>query len=255
VNHSLLAVGVAAVLVLGVVSVVARAQTENGIPRTPWGEPDLSGVWKLVAPVGARPGQDTMNLTQLEQLYTAEGRARMKELSAKDDPALNCMPSAFPRAVTLGSAIQIVQTPGLTFIFTEAFPLYRIVPTDGKRRLSAAFLIPYYMGSSAGHWEDDTLVVDVISLNGKSWLAGYQDRPTPTSTGRWPTSENMHVTERWRRVDADTLEFQARVEDSQMLSAPWDTPKIMLKRQAADRIEEALCLERDGASTYLERMR
>ena len=230
-------------------AVLPQAQTAKGI-LTSWGEPDLAGVWKLAEPLGARPGRDTYNLTALERLYKPEAR---KDVSAKDDPALRCRPSGFPRAATMGAAIQVVQSPGLVHIFTEAFPTYRIIPTDGKRRLTADYLVPYFMGSSAGHWEGDTLVVDVISLSGESWLAGYEDRPTAASTGVWPTSDERHVTERWRRADANTLEYQAHVEDPPMLTAPWDTPRMALKKQNVDRIDEALCIERDGAETYLER--
>ena len=236
-----------AALLLG--SVLPQAQTATGL-RTAWGEPDLSGVWKLAEPLGARPGRDTLNLTALEKLYRPEARAKV---SAKDDPALRCRPSAFPRAATMGGAIQAVQSPGLVHLFTEAFPTYRIIPTDGKRRLTADYLVPYFMGSSAGHWDGDTLVVDVISLSGESWLAGNEDKPTAASPGVWPTSDERHVTERWRRADAGTLEYQARVEDPPTLTAAWDTPRMALKKQTVDRIDEALCLERDGADTYLER--
>jgi hypothetical protein len=64
----------------------------------------------------------------------------------------------------------------------------------------------------------------------------------------------MHVVERWRRIDADTLEYRARVEDPKMLTMPWETPAITLKRQPVDRIEEALCRPEDGPETYLTRL-
>src|SRR5262245_59088807 len=120
---------------------LTQAQAPKGI-RTDWGDPDLSGVWKLAEPLGARPGRDTYNLTALEKLYKPEAR---KGLSPKDDPALRCRPSAFPRAATLGAAIQVVQSPGMIVVFTEAFPTYRMIPTDGKRRLTADYLVPYFM--------------------------------------------------------------------------------------------------------------
>ena len=230
-------------------AVPPQAQTAKGI-RTAWGEPDLGGVWKLAEPLGARPGRDTYNLAALEKLYRPAARANA---SAKDDPALRCRPSAFPRAATMGGSIQVVQSPGLVHVFTEVFPTYRIIPTDGKRRLTADYLVPYFMGSSAGRWDGDTLVVDVISLSGESWLASSEDKPTSASPGVWPTSDERHVTERWRRAAADTLEYQAHIEDPTVLTAPWDTPRMALKKQNVDRIDEALCLERDGAETYLER--
>jgi hypothetical protein len=231
----------------------AAAGTGSSVARTSWGEPDLTGVWKGET-LGASSGRDTFNLTQLEGLYTPEARARMKELSAKDDPTLRCVPPAFPRAAMLGHPLQIVQRPGFTFVFTEAYPVFRIIPTTGRPHTSEQYLFPNYLGDSTARWEGDTLVVDVISFNGEGWLASGQDRPTNASTGAWLTSDTMHVIERWRRIDADTLEYQARVEDPQMLTMPWETPLVTLKRQSVDSIEEALCRPEDGPATYLTRL-
>ena len=110
------------------------------------------------------------------------------------------------------------------------------------------------MGDSTARWEGDTLVVDVISFNGEGWLASPEDRPTNASVGAWPTSDVMRVIERWRRVDADTLEYQARVEDPTMLTLPWETPTVTFTRQSVDRIEEVMCRPEDGPATYLARL-
>jgi len=221
--------------------------------RTAWGEPNLTGVWKGV-PLGASSGRDTFNLTKLEELYNPEARARMKELSAKDDPTMRCAPPAFPRAVMLGHPVQIVQRPGFAFVFTEAYPVFRIIPTSGRPHTSKQYLFPTYMGDSTARWEGDTLVVDVMSFNDEGWLASPQDKPTNASSGVWLTSDAMHIVERWRRVDADTLEYQARVDDPKSLTTPWDTPTVTFKRQPVDRIEEVLCRPEDGAETYLARL-
>ncbi len=154
----------------------------------------------------------------------------------------------------LGHRVQIVQSPGFAFVFTEAYPVARIIPTTGRPHTSEQYLFPNYMGDSTARWEGDTLVVDVTSFNGEGWLAGPQDRPTNASTGVWPTSPAMRVTERWRRLDADTLEYQATVEDPQVLTMPWETPRVTLTRQSVDRIEEVLCRPEDGPETYLTRL-
>ena len=261
-----IAIVVGAVLVGAALLVGVRvAMDENGAParattgagsfsaRTAWGEPNLTGVWKGVH-LGASSGRDTFNLAKLEALYTPEARARMKEHSAKDDPTMRCAPPAFPRAAMLGHAVQIVQRPGFAFVFTEAYPVFRIIPTTGRAHTSKQYLFPTYMGDSTARWEGDTLVVDVISFNDEGWLASPEDRPTSASTGVWLTSDAMHIVERWRRVDADTLEYQASVEDPKTLTAPWETPTITFKRQTVDRIEEVLCRPEDGAETYLARI-
>ena len=221
--------------------------------RTSWGEPNLTGVWKAEA-FGARSGRDTFNLTMLEGLYTSDARAKMKTLSAKDDPTMRCAPPAFPRAAMLGQRVQIIQRPGFAFVFTEAYPVFRIIPTTGRPHTSDQYLFPTYMGDSTARWEADALVVDVLSFNGEGWLASPEDKPTNASTGVWPTSDALHVVERWRRVDADTLEYQARVEDPKSLTMPWSTPTVVFKREAADRIEEVLCRPEDGPASYLTRV-
>jgi hypothetical protein len=245
-------VGVA--LLIGVRSMINSDGEEGALAeRTSWGEPNLAGVWKGET-LGAASGQDTFNLAKLEALYTPQARERMKQITAQDDPTARCAPPAFPRAAMFGHPVQIVQSPGFAFVFTEAYPVTRIIPTTGRAHTSEQYLFPNYMGDSTARWEGDTLVVDVISFNGEGWLAGPQDRPTSASTGVWPTSQALHITERWRRIDADTLEYRATVEDPQMLTMPWETPAVTLKRQPVSRIQEVLCRPEDGPATYLTRL-
>ncbi|MBI2185962.1 MAG: hypothetical protein HYU37_02425 [Acidobacteria bacterium] len=227
------------------------AATSAGL--TSWGEPDLMGVWKGET-LGASGGRDTFNLTTLEGLYKPEARARMQKMSAKDDPTLRCAPPAFPRAAILGHPLQIVQSPGFAFIFTEAYPVARIVPTTGRPHTAEDYRFPNHMGDSAGRWDGDTLVVDVMSFNGEGWLAGPLDKPTAASTGVWLTSPALHVVERWRRIDADTLEYRARVEDPDWLTMPWEPPAVTFTRQPVDVIDEALCRPEDGPERYLTRL-
>jgi hypothetical protein len=212
--------------------------------RTTWGEPDLTGVWGGVD-LTARPGKDALNLAQLERLYKAD--ARPKELSAKDDPGLKCLPQAFPRAALLGQPIQIVQRPGLLIVLTEAFHTFRTIPTDNRSH-PKDFLFPMYLGDSTGRWENDTLVVDVTSFNGQSWLANATDKPAASSRGVWPTSDVLHVVERWRRTGADTLQYEATVDDPATLTGQWTTPKIVFKRQMRNRIDVGKCFVNEPAT-------
>ena len=105
------------------------------------------------------------------------------------------------------------------------------------------------------------MVVDVTGFNGKIWLPGGPGNPQPAGGGRgrdpaaepqgggWITSDALHETERWRLLDADTLEYQATVEDPKVMTGPWTTPKSLLKRAPAGIvINEALCLEPEDLS-------
>ena len=236
-------------------SVVESASTVSAAfsAQTVWGEPDIAGVWRGTV-LGAIAGQDTFDLAALEALYTDGARTRMSALSPADDPTLRCAPPAFPRAAMLGQPIQIIQRPGFAIILTQAYPAVRTIPTTARPHTEGEYLYPTHMGDSTAHWDGDTLVVDVISFSGEGWLAGPADRPTDASTGVWPTSDALHIIERWRRVDAETLEYQATVEDPNSLSGAWETPTVTFKRQKIDKIEEAFCRPEDGVETYLERL-
>jgi hypothetical protein len=160
----------------------AAAATEA--PRLPDGKPDLSGVW-WSGGVSAKQN----NLAELERLYKPEARAIMNQLTEDDDPTLRCIPYGYPRAITLPSnqQFQIVHKPGLMVVMNEYFHSFRIIPTDGRGH--AADIFPTYLGDSVARWDGDTLVVDVTGFNGKIWLADGADKPTPTSTGGWITSD------------------------------------------------------------------
>ena len=240
------AVIVGLVLFLSIASIPAAAQQRGAgqpttasakpVPRTSWdGKPDLTGVWQ-----GARLDARAYGLAELERLYQPSAKEKMKALSGKDDPVNHCIPYGSPRSMATAFPFQIVRAVGATLVLTDHPHIYRYIPTDGRPHTEDIF--PSYLGDSVGRWEGDTLVVDITALNGRVWLAGAQDHPTPTSTGGWITSDALHVVERWRLLDADTLEYQATVEDPKVLTGPWTTPKIALKRAPIRKIGEGHCI-------------
>ena len=81
-------------------------------------------------------------------------------------------------------------------------------------------LEPSYMGDSVGHWEGDTLVVDVTGFNDKTWLG-------PTGTFH---TEALHVTERYTRVDYNTINYDVTMEDPNVLTKPWNTHSTIMLR-------------------------
>jgi hypothetical protein len=216
----------------------AAATPASAVPRTAWGEPDVSGIWMG----GGTWTQRNNNLALLETLYKPEVHAQMKKVAEKDDPLLRCVPYGMPRAVLSSPwPFQIVQAPGTVVLLTEYYHAYRVSPTDGTPHAEGMF--PTHFGDAIGKWDGDTLVIDVVGFNGKTWLSD-PDPPTPDSAANWPTSDAMHQVERWRRVDADTMEYQVTVEDPKMLTGPWTSPKVLLKRApAGTRLGEAVCLD------------
>ena len=214
----------------------AASPAPGPAPRTLWGEPDLSGIWE--GGLNAR----THNLQVLEGLYRPEVMAEMRKQGEADDPLLRCVPYGIPRAyLSVPWPRQIVQAPGVVVILTEYYHAYRVIPTDGSPHPEGIY--PSYFGNSVGRWEGDTLVVDVIAFNGKTWLSD-RDKPTPESAGVWWTSDQLHVVERWRRVDAETLEYQAIIDDPKLLTGTWTTPKALFKPSPKGTIlGEGMCFD------------
>jgi hypothetical protein len=86
------------------------------------------------------------------------------------------------------------------------------------------------MGDSIGHWEGDTLVVDVTGFNDKTELpGGYRH------------TEALHVAERFRRASADTLQYQATVEDPNVFEKPWVVSRTFPLRRDLERVDEFVC--------------
>lgn len=246
-----LSLSIAAILVSG----SALAQTPNAsVPRTADGKPDLSGVWQTggislegtqanvvpprpataapaaPAPAGPRP-QPTGEYAALPtqpalQPWAAE---KAKALTNKDDPTVHCFLPGVPRIIGMPMPFEIVQTPKQVVILYEAFRAFRIIPTDGRK--SPGETLPSYMGDSVGHWEGDTLVVDVKNFNGQIWGPGNMR----------VTSDAMHVTERYTPT-GNTIAYEAKIEDPKVLTGPF-VYRTTIRRPPETRVAEYECLE------------
>jgi hypothetical protein len=124
---------------------------------------------------------------------------------------------------------QIIQTPKQVVMLYEYMNVFRVIPLNAKHPDD---LIPAYMGNSAGHWEGDTLVVDVTGFNDKTWLSG---------TGTFH-SEALHITERFTRVDKDQINYDVTMEDPKVLTKPWTLHSTLMLREGT-RLQEYVCAE------------
>ena len=125
------------------------------------------------------------------------------------DPIFNCFPPGVPRIYLLNFPVQIVQIPGQVIMLFEFDHFVRRIYTDGRAHDKDAGAL--WMGDSIGRWEGDTLVVDTTNFNDKTWI----DR------GGHPHSDALHLVERIRRVDHDTLEDDLTIEDPKAYTKPW----------------------------------
>ena len=115
-----------------------------------------------------------------------------------------------------GSGYQILQGPGYVAIVYEMIHEARFIPLDGRPHLGPAFR--QWNGDSRGHWEGDTLVVDITNYNDKGSLATNAASQRVRSV---PQSENLHVVERFTRVDEKTIHYEVVVEDPKVFTSPW----------------------------------
>jgi hypothetical protein len=130
--------------------------------------------------------------------------------------------------------LQIVQTPDYVVIATEMVHDARIIPLTSKPALPANFR--QWRGTSSGHWEGDTLVIETRNVRREgTGILHLQER----SLGF--TDENLHVIERLRRVDADTLSYEYTVDDPTVWTKPWSVSMPMAKTDAL--IYEYACHE------------
>ena len=209
------------------------------------GEHDLSGVWLMDEDryhqdprLYGGPAKVVPPLTEWgkQQYDAATPGSKVGTGDSDNDPILHCDPIGFPRIMGPGP-FEIVQLPGRIVILFEDQLARRQIWTDGRAVPKDPDLTWY--GYSVGKWEGDTLVVDTVGLNDRSWLDG----------GGHPHSDVMHVTERFRRPNHDTLELTLRVDDLKAYTKPWvgDEAKIYKLRPKLELLESP-CVPEDEES-------
>jgi len=131
-------------------------------------------------------------------------------LAETNDPVYHgCFPPGLPRVYIHPFPLKIVKAPGELIMLFEYDSLRREIYTDGRAHDTS--LGPSWMGDSIGHWQGDTLVVDTVNLNDKTWL----DR-----VGH-PHSDALHIVERFRRINHDHLLDDITIEDPKTYTKPW----------------------------------
>jgi hypothetical protein len=151
-------------------------------------------------------------------------------VSETNDPVYQCLPTGTPRIYAHPAPFEIVQTAGRVLIMYEWMNINRHIYTDGRAHRQGR--PPSWMGESIGHWEGDTLVVETVNFNDRTWV----DRRG------LPHSEQLRVTERIRRVGDDGLTIDITVEDPIAYTEPWSARRVF--DSVADwQLEESVCLD------------
>ena len=204
------------------------------------GVPDLRDVWNsgwIVDMADGRYAEKTVEVP-----FTEWGRKLWDERTGslqKNDPNMQCKPSGLPRAQGVPYPMQIVQTDDqVIFLYEGGLHTFRIVPMDGHKHNPDAWT---WMGDSVGHYEGPELVIDVTGFNDEqSWL---------DSTGH-PHSDQLHLVERYRRLNANTMRFTVTIEDAKAYTRPWSTSYIYRVNPGVE-IMEYWCTENEKDAKHM----
>jgi hypothetical protein len=230
----------------------APRATGTSVPRMADGKTNLTGLWQALGTadwdiqdhsaqagpffqmgaVGAiPPGQGIVEGGEIPYKPAAlEQKKKNFANRFKDDPEVKCYMPGVPRAAYLPYPFQIIQSQKDILFAYEYATTNRLI-NMGKPQEPAT---DTWMGTSNGHWEKDTLVVDVKGFNGNAWF----DR-----AGNY-ASDSLHVVERYSLLDANTMNYEATIEDPAVFTRPWKINVILYRHREKDaRLLEFKCVE------------
>ena len=267
-------------IVLSAASVNAAAQWLNyptpGTPRTPDGKPnltaparrasngkpDLSGVWQVEpTPAGEMKrlfgdlsadsalGDNSSAFSKYlvnilvdfkpeDSPLRPEFADLVRQRAKEESPLTRCLPFGIPGDDLLPGPFKIIQTPGLILIRNEYENTFRQIYTDGRK--PPADPEPLWLGYSVGRWDGDTLQVDTVGFNDKSWLDGAGH----------PHSEALHVTERFRRRDFGHLDVRVTIDDPKVYTKPFSV-KFTERLLPDNDVLEYFCAENERDQSHI----
>jgi hypothetical protein len=228
-----------AVMVGSVVPASSQQAQAGGVPRTAQGRPNFTGIWQamntanwdlqahearqgpviaLGAAFSVPPGLSVVEGNDIP--YHPAAAAKKKENGENwmtRDPEVKCYMPGVPRAIYMPYPFQIVQSADNILMAHEFASTSRIVRMNTKEKSPA----PAWMGWSVGRWEGDTLVIDVTDQMEETWF----DR-----AGNYH-SDALHVVERYTLTDANTINYEATIEDPKVFTRPWKISMPLYRRR------------------------
>lgn len=211
-------------------------------PRTPGGAPDLSGIWQanntahwdirahearqgpvpaLGAAFSVPPGLGVVEGGEIP--YLPDALAKQQANASRWmtlDPEVKCFMPGVPRATYMPYPFQIVQSADTMLMTYEFASASRLVRMNSAEKSPA----PAWMGWSIGRWDGESLVVEVTDHMEETWFdrAGNHH------------SDALKVTERYTALDANTLHYEAAIDDPKVFSRPWKMSMPLYRRRDAD---------------------
>jgi hypothetical protein len=218
------------------------------LPNIPYlganaGKPDLGGkgtwdVKRIFDMAALEPGIEKKQVVPFTPKGDGVYRERLENFQ-KEDPEARCLPPGVPRMLYTPYPTQIMQLADrIVFIYEGGAHVWRIIWMDGRAHPKDPD--PTWLGDSIGHWEGDTLVVDAVGFNDKSWL---------DNSGH-PHGEQLHVVERFSRPNLNTLHYEATIEDPEYYTSAWTVP-LNITWAAGDELLEYICQENNRDVEHL----
>jgi hypothetical protein len=261
--------GIGAALLSTTVSVVGQGREAAAKPavvprprvseRLADGQPDVQGIWSAVnagsvsltnpvsvavdfdrqvtgvdvrrpsriidPPDGQLPYQPWAAARQKQQGHDYDHPTKPEHI----DPQHRCLISGVPRLYTIGPSYKIIQPPGSIVFIWDEYHAYRVIPLDARPHVAPN--VKLWMGDARGHWEGNTLIIDTTNVRGArlSYTGDFH-------------SDKAHIVERLTIVDADTMNYEATVDDPVVFTRPW-TMRVVDKRRPDAEVWETACYE------------
>ncbi len=272
-----LTLAIAAALIGLAVPAASQQQgtTNQAVPARPWppvhlpdGQPDLQGLWRpsmngtqsLTTPMtgeaeftaritgrpaprnasrivdppdGRIPYQPWAAARQAQQASDWDHPTRIEHVDTQNRCLLGGVPRPF-----YNTRFRILQPDGSVVFVWDDYHSYRVVPLDSRPHIGPNLKL--WMGDSRGHWEGNTLVIDVTNLNAKFRLSVVGDF----------FSDQAHLVERLTFVDANSMNYEVTINDPSVFTRPW-TMRVAERRVPDDEMEEFACHEGDRTSDLL----
>jgi hypothetical protein len=214
---------------------------------------DLSGVWMPYPDTDVPPGTGKYAIDPTARpALTPWGREKFNASrpllgpraipGEENSPSLKCDPDGPPKLLNHPNPFEIVQMRERMLMFFEEQHIWRNIWVDGRPLPKDPD--PSYLGYAVARWEGDTFIVETAGFNDKQWADPFGD----------PRSDKMHLTERYRRLNHDTLEQQIIIDDPKAYSKIWVSPPKLYKFEPGWEIAEWFCVV-DEDKTYDDTVR
>jgi hypothetical protein len=218
----------------------ADVAAKKEVPRTADGHPDFSGVYDFGGGGGGRGGRGGGAAAPAgPELKPGAEKFRVVRPAEDTGQYSDCMPLAGPQAFGVPYQFEVVESTHHLAILYGYPGTFRTIPTDGGPHPPDPD--PTWMGDSIGHWEGDTLVVDTVGFNDKTEINGYRH------------TEALHIVERFRRTEYNTLQYEATLEDPNVFVKPWTVLRSFTLRPDFSKVDEFVCEHNIDYNKYFEK--